>query len=289
MRLSDITPLVLTFNESANIERTLSRLGWAARVLVVDSFSTDDTVAICGRYANVDVVQRAFDDHTSQWNYGVDGVRTPWVLSLDADYIVSDEVVSEIRQLLPADDVAGYSTAFTYCVFGTPLRASLYPPRVVLFRRDRCRYEQDGHTQRLAVQGRTQDLMTCVQHDDRKPLERWFADQVRYSAQEAVLLAAPSGAGLNTPDRFRRTGWFGPIAVMWYGLFVKGLIFDGWPGWFYVLQRTIAETMLALRLVERRLRSAPDSGSPPDRAAAVPGGATTSRRAVAPEEQVSER
>src|SRR5262245_29630567 len=118
MRLSDITPLVLTFNESANIERTLAALAWASRVVVIDSFSTDETLAICGRHPQVQVIQRAFDDHTTQWNYGLNQVRTPWVLSLDADYVLTNDVVSEFAALVPDEDLDGYSAAFTYCVFG---------------------------------------------------------------------------------------------------------------------------------------------------------------------------
>jgi len=72
MTPSDITPLILTFNEAANIERTLARLTWAARVVVVDSFSTDDTVDICRRYANVDVVPRRFDEFL----YGIKAATT---------------------------------------------------------------------------------------------------------------------------------------------------------------------------------------------------------------------
>ena len=80
-----ITPLVLTLDEAPNLERCLSRLQWAFRVIVLDSGSTDDTVAIARGFPNVDVHVRAFDSHTEQWNAGIDLVQSPWVLSLDAD------------------------------------------------------------------------------------------------------------------------------------------------------------------------------------------------------------
>ena len=207
MTVSEITPLVLTYNEAANIERTLARLMWASRVVVVDSFSTDDTTAICAGYSNVHLVQRRFDDHTSQWNFGLDAVESPWVLSLDADYVLTDELIAEL-QAPPAGDVNGYFARFNYCVFGRRLRGSLYPPRVVLFRRDRCRYVEDGHTQRLKVDGETGWLAGTIDHDDRKPLDRWFADQLRYSAQEARHLCATPVSELNRADRVRRAVWF---------------------------------------------------------------------------------
>jgi hypothetical protein len=52
-------------------------------------------------------------------------------------------------------------------------------------------------------------------------------------------------------------GWPAPILVFFYTLLFKGCLFDGWAGWYYVLQRTLAEIMIALEVVERRLRRAP--------------------------------
>src|SRR6185295_8313022 len=93
--LAAITPVVLTFDEAPNIGRCLSRLSWASRVVVLDSGSTDGTADIARSHPNVDLHVRAFDDHVSQWNHGVSLVKTPWVLSLDADYIVPEAFVRE--------------------------------------------------------------------------------------------------------------------------------------------------------------------------------------------------
>lgn len=254
MNLSEITPLVLTFNEAANLDRTLARLGWATRVVVLDSFSTDDTEAICRRHPQVDFVQRTFDDHTTQWNYGLDCVRSPWVLSLDADYVLTDDIIAELSAFPEAGSINGYFARFHYCVFGRRLRGSLYPPRVVLFRCDRGRYAMDGHTQRLQIEEPVGRLRGFIDHDDRKPLDRWFADQLRYAAQEARHLTITPASELSQLDRIRRRMVFAPGLVPVYSLFVQRLLLDGWPGWYYTLQRTVAELLLALRLVERRLR-----------------------------------
>ena len=83
------TVLVLSFNEAPNLARCLDRLDWAPRILLVDSGSTDETLEIAGRYANVEVVHRPFDSFASQCNFGLGLIETPWVLSLDADYELS--------------------------------------------------------------------------------------------------------------------------------------------------------------------------------------------------------
>ncbi|HEY2876897.1 MAG TPA: glycosyltransferase, partial [Reyranella sp.] len=88
--LADITPVILTYNESANIGRSLERLTWAREVVVVDSGSTDDTLAIVARFPNARVFKRPFDTHAEQWRFATaeTGVTSIWILRLDADYIM---------------------------------------------------------------------------------------------------------------------------------------------------------------------------------------------------------
>ena len=71
-----VTPLILTYNEAPNIGRVLNCLGWAEEIVIVDSFSTDETREIAHRFKNVRWIDRAFDDHTSQWNSGLAQVST---------------------------------------------------------------------------------------------------------------------------------------------------------------------------------------------------------------------
>ena len=150
--LHDITPMILTFNEEANIGRTLAKLTWAKRVLVIDSGSTDQTLELAkSAHPNVRVLQREFDSHTQQWNFGLDQITTEWVLTLDADYEVSPQLAAEIVPLEPTPDRVGFWSEFEYRIFGHPLRGSSYPPRIVLFRVSQARYVDDGHTQTLWI------------------------------------------------------------------------------------------------------------------------------------------
>jgi len=99
--IDSVTPLVITYNEAANIARTLDRLLWARRIVVIDSGSTDETLQILRSYPQAEVIHRAFDDFASQCNFGIDQVETPWVLSLDADYELSTGFLDEIQRLCP--------------------------------------------------------------------------------------------------------------------------------------------------------------------------------------------
>lgn len=246
----DITALILTYNEEANLGRVLARLAWCERVVVLDSYSTDRTLDIARSYANVDVRQRAFDSFAQQCNHGLSLVETEWVLSLDADYVLTPAIVGEIARLTDDPAVAGYRASFQYLVQGRPLRGTLYPPRTVLYRTDCATYHQDGHAHRVEVDGVVRSLTHVIQHDDRKPLSAWLDAQRRYAAQEAAKLRATPPDQLGRNDRLRLKGVFAPVLAPIYALVVRGGLLDGRAGWLYALQRAYAEILLALHLLE---------------------------------------
>src|SRR6187399_856012 len=105
--LERITPLILTFDEAPNIGRMLASLGWARRVVVLDSGSTDGTQALVAGFPNAVLFARAFDNQAGQWGFGLaqTAIDTEWVLALDADYGVTPEFVQMLRQLEPAPAV----------------------------------------------------------------------------------------------------------------------------------------------------------------------------------------
>jgi glycosyltransferase involved in cell wall biosynthesis len=256
--LEHITPLILTFNEECNIERVLAPLEWARSVVVVDSGSNDHTVDILSRHPNVRTVARRFDTHANQWNFALTetGIDTDWVLALDADYVLSPDSIEELRSLTPRPDVAGYSARFRYCIFGRPIRGGAYPPVTVLYRRAKARYAQDGHTQRVRIDGMVEELGSPIDHDDRKPFRRWLESQQTYARLEADHLAASNPAELELVDRLRLMIWPVPAFMFLYTFLVRGGLLDGWRGLYYSLQRTYAELLLSLELLDRKLARA---------------------------------
>lgn len=259
MSLDQVTPVILTLDEASNLPRTLAHLAWARRIVVVDSFSGDETAAIAAADPRVAFFQRRFDGHARQWNYaiGETGIDTPWILALDADYQVTPAAAREIERRLGEPGVAAFRAPFRYCVAGRALRGTVYPPVTVLFRAGTAHYVQDGHTQRLAAGGPVADLAEPFLHDDRKPLSAWLAAQARYARLEADKLSAAPFAALGAADKLRRLLVPAAPAMLLYCLFVKGNILDGRAGLYYAGQRTLVELMLALFLLERRLAAPP--------------------------------
>ncbi len=253
--LDQITPLVLTYNEAPNIGRTLEQLRWARDIVLVDSFSDDDTLEIVSTFPQVRVYQRAFDNFAGQCNFGLaeTGIVTDWVLSLDADYELTPELIAEVSELQAEENVAGFRARFIYCINGRRLRSGIYPPVTVLFRKSQAHFREDGHAHRVAVTGEIRNLRSPILHDDRKSLPRWFAAQARYTKLEAAKLLSADPAGLSWTDRIRRWRLVAPPAMLFYCLLVRGGVLDGWPGFYYAFQRALAELMLALYLLEHDL------------------------------------
>lgn len=254
MQLDQITPVILTWNEEPNLSRCLERLRWASQVVIIDSGSSDSTAKIASLFPNVKWCVRPFDDHKNQWNFGLDSASTEWILSLDADYVLGEGFEIEIANLENVSQFNAYLASFRYLVFGKPLRSCLYPPRAVLFRKDLCRYITDGHTQLLDYPGPPGSIRTVIDHDDRKPLSRWLLSQDKYAQLEADKLYAAGTGTLRVQDRLRVSMWAAIPAAFLYTLIVKGGLWDGWRGWYYVLQRVLAEMLLALRLIEKKVQ-----------------------------------
>lgn len=253
--LDEITPVILTYNEEPNLYRTLAALEWARDIVIVDSFSTDRTLEIAARFPKVRVFQRAFDAMAQQWTFATQqtNIATDWILALDADYLITSKVVDELRSLKPDETVAGYRASFSYLVAGVPLRATLYPPVTVLFRRGRGRYLQDGHTQRLKVDGLIANLENKIHHDDRKGLSHWLRSQDLYAQLETEKLNHAAPSELKLPDKIRRFPVIAPFLVFAYCYFGKGIFLDGKLGLYYSLQRLLAETLLSLRILEEKI------------------------------------
>ena len=261
--LRQITPVLLTYNEAPNIARTLSHLTWAADIVVVDSGSTDDTLAILKKCSNVRLFNRPFDTHAAQWRYAVTetAIKTAWIFRLDADYQLGNELIAELSRLDAGASVSGYRIGFDYGIFSRRLRSSLYPPNTILLRLGKFEVIDNGHTEAWVVDGPVGTLQARVMHDDRKTTQVWINAQSRYMTRE---LAKMAGRRPGFKDWLRLKPPLAPLLVFFYCLFGKGLIPNGRAGLFYALQRMVAEATLSLMVLEFKLRAATQSETADD-------------------------
>lgn len=104
-----LSAVIITYNEEKNIGRCLQSLqGVVDEIVVVDSMSTDSTIAICNQYG-VRIISHAFEGHIQQKNYAASQASYDWVLSLDADECLDETLRNEIHRVKNSVEADGYS------------------------------------------------------------------------------------------------------------------------------------------------------------------------------------
>lgn len=101
--MAKLTAIIPTFNEEHNIERALKSVDFADEIIVIDSFSSDKTVDIVKQHSSVKLLQREFDDFSTQKNYAIQKAQNEWVFLLDADEEITENLKSEILQTVKSN------------------------------------------------------------------------------------------------------------------------------------------------------------------------------------------
>jgi len=162
-----ISAAVVCFNEEKNIERCLKSLEWADEIVVVDSFSTDNTVSICRKYTDR-VYQRKWPGINKQKEFAVSLTKNEWVFVLDADEEVSKELRNEIRKRLEADDgrYDGYMIKrHTYYLGRWINHGGWYPDyKLRLFKKSKARFVGEDPHDKVAVLGKVGKLKGDIYH-----------------------------------------------------------------------------------------------------------------------------
>jgi glycosyltransferase involved in cell wall biosynthesis len=265
--------IVLTFNSASVIERTLrAALEVSRSVFIVDSGSSDDTVAIATRLG-CEVVNRPFRHYADQRNWAIDefGARSQWQLHLDADEVLDDVAIAEIRRVLAAP---GEATGFIFrrrtYFMGQALRFGGNDNfHLRLFKTGTVRCEDRLYDQHF-VSDRPGVRLRGVLHDmNVGSLTEWTARHNRWSDMEAAELLRPQGdnagqiqAQLSADPRERRRLYKGqyykaPPVLRVFLLFIyryvlQGGFLDGRAGFFYAFFQVLWFRMLVdAKLLEK--------------------------------------
>jgi glycosyltransferase involved in cell wall biosynthesis len=199
-----VTLMVLTFNEERNLRACLESVaGWAADIVVVDSGSTDGTVAIAAEYG-ARIARHPFETHARQWHWALETIplTTAWVLALDADQSLMPELRDEITaRLRDPGETAGFFLNRRQIFRGRWIRHGGYYPKYMLklFRRDAVSVDEtelvDHH---FHVSGPTATLRFDMIEDNRneESIAAWVEKHNRYAvlqARQDVLRASAEG------------------------------------------------------------------------------------------------
>ena len=146
--MSNVTVVILTKNEEKNIEDAIENAKLVSeKVLIVDSGSTDNTVELARENGAKVVFREWDDDFSAQRNYALENIDTRWVVYLDADEQLNEQLISEIKKVIEADSVAMYRFIRRNSAFGKDFRYGVLGPDSVirLFPKDKVRWQDKVH------------------------------------------------------------------------------------------------------------------------------------------------
>ncbi len=185
-----VSVYVLTYNNRRTIERCLSSLGWAQELIVVDSLSDDGTYELCKRYTDK-VYQREWPGHRDQYQYAADLTSLEWVMFVDADEEVPQELAEEIRREVTngAEGFDGFIVYRHTYYLGRWIRyGGWYPDcEIRLYRRNKGKWEGGLHA-KIAVDGRVGSLKNQYLHYTYRDLSDQIQTIDKYSRIAAMDL-----------------------------------------------------------------------------------------------------
>lgn len=170
-----ISVIIIAFNESDRIESTLRSLSWCEEVVVVDSGSTDGTQAIAEKLG-ARVVYRQFTGYGEQKQFACTLARHPWILSIDADEVLSHELSIEIQQAVQTESYHAYQIPRRFRFLGrtfTHGKSSVdYPTR--LFRKDHAQFNSALVHESVIVEGTVSRLEAEMLHNSYRDIHHYF-------------------------------------------------------------------------------------------------------------------
>lgn len=273
-----VSILILTLNEEVNIADCLDSVSWCDDIVVLDSFSSDRTIEIA-LAKGARVHERAFDSYAAQRNFGLQQIRYKhrWVLMLDADERVPDELRAEMARVLERAEpgVSLYLLRRRDHLFGRWIRRSSgYPTWFGRLAKIGEVWVERPINEEYRTRGRSVELQGHIDHYPfNKGISAWIAKHDRYSTMEAELCSQrpverTSVRDLWTRDPLKRRRALKQLAfelpgrplLMFIALYVfKGGMFDGAAGFTFSALRAWYEYMIDCKRVEleRRRRGLP--------------------------------
>lgn len=190
--MTQLTAIVLTYNEAEQIGACIDTLRFADRILVFDSHSGDDTVDRARR-AGADVLQRPFENYADQRNAALEAVagQTEWALFVDADERVSAQLAAEIQSKLSLTEYAGWKLPRHNYIFGKlTTGAGWYPDyQTRLLRAGKAAYDPQRQVhETVLLDGPIGALRNPITHYNYQDVAHFMRKQRRYVRYDARML-----------------------------------------------------------------------------------------------------
>ncbi len=180
-----LTVILPTYNEEAYLEAALRSVRFADEVIVIDSYSTDETPEIALKYSDL-FLQRTFDNFSSQKNFALEHATGDWVLFVDADERITYPLQMEIKEAIEKETHEGYKLSFPHFFMNRFLNH--HSSDVLrLVKRIGTKYDGLVH-EKLNVSGRIATLKNPVLHFTYKGLDHYIEKRESYAWFQAEQL-----------------------------------------------------------------------------------------------------
>lgn len=242
-----VSAAVICHNEQEYIAQCLHSLRWCEQVVLVDSGSTDATLEIARGFPNVEIATRPFDNFINQKNFALSLCRREWVLSLDADEVLTDALIEEIRGL--PFDKAGYRIGRRSFIGAREIKHGTWSPdyQLRLFRKSRSRWGGTNPHETILIDGDVGKLETRMLHYSYHNHQEYVERNTRYIHMMVDHLAAQGRTARPWEPYLHCAGNFLKAYILRRGFL------DGYSGYF--LARHIAGgSFLKYRLLSQRMR-----------------------------------
>jgi len=273
-----ISVIILTYNEEIHLERVLKNIAdWADEIFVVDSYSTDNTVQIAKRYG-CKIVQHPFENQAQQFNWALDNldIKNDWILRLDADEYLTEELKEEIGEILfnmgtsdvPNIDINtrtsdvqkleinGFYIKRRVYFMGRWIKHGGYYPIwfLRLFKKGKAKSEQRAMDEHIVLlEGRAERLKNDFIDDNKKGLSDWISKHNNYASREAADVLRGDYGTKKKKIYYRLPLFCRAFLYFFYRYFIRLGFLDGKEGLiFHFLQGCWYRFLIDAKIYEAR-------------------------------------
>jgi glycosyltransferase involved in cell wall biosynthesis len=187
--MEKLSVIIITFNEEKNIRDCLESVKWADEIIVVDSFSSDNTIQICKEYTN-NIFQRKWEGFAKQKNFALNLVKNKWVLWIDADERVSKELKEEIEKVIENNKFDGFCIPRKNFFLGRWIKyGGWYPDYTLrLFKKEKAYFEEREVHEKVILNGKISYLKSPILHYSYKNISDIILRIDKYSSLSSSQL-----------------------------------------------------------------------------------------------------
>ncbi|KPL01886.1 MAG: hypothetical protein AMJ73_09610 [candidate division Zixibacteria bacterium SM1_73] len=221
-----ISAIIITYNEEENIKRCLSSIDWVDEIVVVDSQSTDDTKKIASEFTQR-IFEIKWEGFGKAKDYAKGKASHRWIISLDADEVVTQDLKEEIQKTVRSEDsFDGYYLPRKSNFLGRWIKHSGWYPDYVLrlFKKEKAKFNHSVVHEKVKVNGRTGYLKNALLHYTDPNFDHYLEKLNSYTSLAAEELFK-KGKRAKFPDII-----FRPVAIFFKMYFVKKGFLDGVAG-----------------------------------------------------------